>query len=115
MLAIYLLLVTTTYTVAKIIISISFELVIEVLFKLTGPSNKSVTQFQSEILPNDHGVLHRDLHCPGLPSQLAVHLQSYLGSHGHQSLGFVEDRGSHHLAWHWLLNATLGLDGSVVL
>jgi len=38
---------TTTYTVAKTIITISFELVIEVLFKLTGPSNKSVTQFKS--------------------------------------------------------------------
>ena len=67
------------------------------------------------IVANDHSVSQRHVDSPGLSSQLAVHLDGDLGGHGHHSLGFVEDGAGHNLGRNGLLNATLLLDGCIVL
>lgn len=66
------------------------------------------------VISNDHCVLEWDLDSPRLSSQLAVHLESHLGRHGHQTLGLAQHCGRHALAWNRILNATLFLHCGVV-
>ena len=69
--------------------------------------NNQVKDKREDDLPNEHGVSQGDLDCPGLPAQLAVHLDSNSCGHGHQAHGLREHGGRHHLAVDRLLQAAL--------
>ena len=65
--------------------------------------------------PDDHALLERDFDGPGLPSQLAVHLDDNLGGDTHQTLRLAEHRGRDALTGHCVLDAALGLHRLVML
>ena len=67
------------------------------------------------VVADDHGVLHGNVDGPGLPAQLADHLDGDLGGHGHEALGLVQHGAGDALGGGGALQVTLLLDSGVVV